>query len=187
MAEKDRKVGASRIENNPPSIADLGKVFDEIAEERLGRRDPTSRRWQRKTWAPPIWTRKSEHFAILNRIDIKDLTCDARGQEAEALVMEIKVCEVEKERKKNKDKIVQIENDIRHVQGDVSAFDDRYKTHDAGFLQTREKEEELVNRLDTIDENQEEQKKQNEENMRRISEDLRCDVAKGLMQGINWD
>ncbi|KAJ9413992.1 hypothetical protein QL093DRAFT_2106427 [Fusarium oxysporum] len=64
MAEKDRKVGAFGIENNPPSIADLGKPFDEIAQERLGRRDPTSRRWQRKTWAPPIWTRKSEHFNI---------------------------------------------------------------------------------------------------------------------------
>jgi len=44
-----------------------------------------------------------------------------------------------------------------------------------------------VNRLDTIDDNQEEQKKQHEENVRKISEDLRCDVAKGLMQGINWD
>ncbi|KAH7184473.1 hypothetical protein BKA60DRAFT_548773 [Fusarium oxysporum] len=49
MAEKDRKVGASAIENSPPSIADLGKPFDEIAQERLERRDPTSRRWQRKT------------------------------------------------------------------------------------------------------------------------------------------
>ena len=101
--------------------------------------------------------------------------------------MEIKVCEVEKERKKNKDKIVQIENDIRHVQADVSAIDDKYKTHNADFLQTREEQEELVNMLDTIGENQEEQKKQHEENMRKISEDLRCDVAKGLMQGINWD
>ncbi|KAL5590111.1 hypothetical protein FOVSG1_011978 [Fusarium oxysporum f. sp. vasinfectum] len=122
-----------------------------------------------------------------HRIDIKDLTSDAGRQEAEALVMEIKVCEFKKERKNNKDKIVQIENDIRHVQADVSAFDDRYKTHDADFLQTREEQEELVSRLDTIDENQEEQKKQHEENMREISEDLRCDVAKGLMQGINWD
>ncbi|KAM5519477.1 hypothetical protein FOXYSP1_17901 [Fusarium oxysporum f. sp. phaseoli] len=75
MVEKDRKVGASRIENNPPSIADLGKVFDEIAEERLGRRDPTSRRWQRKTWAPPIWTRKSEHFAILSQFLPRNSWC----------------------------------------------------------------------------------------------------------------
>lgn len=44
-----------------------------------------------------------------------------------------------------------------------------------------------MNRLDTIDDDQEEQKKQHEENVRKISEYLRCDVAKGLMQGINWD
>ena len=89
--------------------------------------------------------------------------------------------------KKAQDKIVQIEDDIGFVQADVSAIDDKYKTHNADFLQTREEQEELVNRLDTIDDNQEEQKKQHEENVRKISEDLRCDVAKGLMQGINWD
>ncbi|KAJ9413991.1 hypothetical protein QL093DRAFT_2626875 [Fusarium oxysporum] len=96
-----------------------------------------------------------------DRIDHKDLTCDVRRQEAKALVMEIKVY--------------------------VSAIDDKYKTHNADFLQTREEQEKLVNRLDTIDEKQEEQKKQHEENMRKISEDPRRDVAKGLMQGINWD
>ncbi|KAL7756959.1 hypothetical protein ACKLNR_013952 [Fusarium oxysporum f. sp. zingiberi] len=120
-----------------------------------------------------------------DRIDIKDLTCEVRRQETKALVIEIKVCEFEKERKKNKDKIVQIEDDIGHVQADVSAIDDRYKTHDADFLQTREEQEELVNRLDTIDEKQGEQKRQYEENMGNISEDLRRDVAKGLIQGMN--
>ncbi|PNP76474.1 hypothetical protein FNYG_10188 [Fusarium nygamai] len=59
MAEKDRK---GTTENNLPSIEDLGKIFDEMAQERLGRCDPISGRWQRKTWAPPIWGMKSGHF-----------------------------------------------------------------------------------------------------------------------------
>ncbi|KAF5702346.1 hypothetical protein FMUND_13515 [Fusarium mundagurra] len=59
MTEKDKK-GAT--ENNPPSIEDLGKIFDDMVQERLGRRDPISRRWQRKTWAPPIWATKSNHL-----------------------------------------------------------------------------------------------------------------------------
>ncbi|KAF5600023.1 hypothetical protein FPANT_2834 [Fusarium pseudoanthophilum] len=52
MEEKDEK---RLTENNQPSIEDLGKIFDEMAQERLGQRDPISRRWQRKAWAPPIW------------------------------------------------------------------------------------------------------------------------------------
>ncbi|QGI88707.1 hypothetical protein CEK25_003663 [Fusarium fujikuroi] len=62
MAAKDKKVTTSGTENDRPSIEDLGEIFDEITRERLGRRDPITRRWQRKTWASPIWAIKSGHY-----------------------------------------------------------------------------------------------------------------------------
>ncbi|KAI1041843.1 hypothetical protein LB505_008322 [Fusarium chuoi] len=61
MAEKGATSGT---ENDRPSIEDLGKIFDEMTQERLGRRDAITRRWRRKTWAPPIWAIKSGHYNI---------------------------------------------------------------------------------------------------------------------------
>ncbi|VTT79675.1 unnamed protein product [Fusarium fujikuroi] len=64
MAAKDKKGTTSGTENDRPSIEDLGKIFDEMTQERLGRRDPITQRWRRKTWAPPIWVIKSGYYNI---------------------------------------------------------------------------------------------------------------------------
>ncbi|KAI1060021.1 hypothetical protein LB506_012622 [Fusarium annulatum] len=64
MAAKDKKGTTSGTESDRPSIEDLGKIFDEMTQERLGRRDPITRRWRRKTWAPPIWAIKSGNYNI---------------------------------------------------------------------------------------------------------------------------
>ncbi|KAF5638966.1 uncharacterized protein FTJAE_5037 [Fusarium tjaetaba] len=59
MAEKGKK---GTTEKNQPSIEDLGKIFDEMAQERLGQRVTISRRRQRKKRAPSIWAMNPEHF-----------------------------------------------------------------------------------------------------------------------------
>ncbi|KAF5689760.1 hypothetical protein FCIRC_1223 [Fusarium circinatum] len=59
MAEEDKKKTTSRTENNPPSIEDLGKIFDETAQERLRQRDLISR-----TWVPQIQAMNSGPFNI---------------------------------------------------------------------------------------------------------------------------
>ncbi|RBQ77552.1 hypothetical protein FVER14953_21749 [Fusarium verticillioides] len=59
MVKKGKK---GTTENNQPTVEDLGKIFDEMVQERLGQRDPISRRWQRKAWALSIWAMNPEHF-----------------------------------------------------------------------------------------------------------------------------
>ncbi|KAF5567950.1 hypothetical protein FPHYL_3013 [Fusarium phyllophilum] len=89
-------------------------------------------------------------------VDITGLKSDVAQHKAKALTMEIKLCELEKERKKNKDKIIEIEKDIEDIQADVSAINDKDETDDVNLLQAREDQQELVDRLDAIHENQEE-------------------------------
>ncbi|KAF5986989.1 hypothetical protein FBULB1_2195 [Fusarium bulbicola] len=119
--------------------------------------------------------------------DITGLKSDVAHHKAKALVMEMKLCELEKERQENNEKIVKIDKDIEDIQGDVSAINEKIEVDDTNLLQAREDQEDLAERLDAIDENQEEQKRQHEETTRKISEDLRRAMAEGLMQGLDWE
>ncbi|KAF5665097.1 hypothetical protein FDENT_12670 [Fusarium denticulatum] len=88
-------------------------------------------------------------------VDIMGLESDVAQHKAKALAMGNKLCELEKERKKNKDKIIEIEKDIEDIQADVSAMNEKDETDDANLLHARKDQQELVNRLDATHKNQE--------------------------------
>ncbi|KAF5697762.1 hypothetical protein FMUND_15300 [Fusarium mundagurra] len=118
-------------------------------------------------------------------INIQYFTSDMTQQKTRAFAMEIKLCELEKERKKNNDKIVETEKDIEDIQADVSAINEKDETDDANVLQGTGRPAGVGGQLDAIHENQEKQMKNHAEIRRKISKYIRCDMANGLMQGLN--